>query len=411
MPLPVGLHPEVLSSRMASEDRPLSAPMVSDHSRAQMFEPRPGYIFHYNTAGELCKNGKGRALVVDRIDNFDKRVSVTMGFAIDYTDAPRYPLHRMNQSGTFSPSDYQQMKDNVLGNCGLRDGLKPTGQPLDVLLDSKLETRKIAIVCATGPSLRNIAPLLSKIDRSKVAIIALNSAALASEYVDYEFVIDRRVRPEWAKAAEEKGAICVAHPGVPVEFCATFGRERCFIYGHPGRHELNYIIRAAYDDYMHGVCELELAGNVGPSASQFAYLMGFEHIIYVGLDTIYSETTGMHWKKGVNGGGLPYSVSCREMDLTVEYADGKRGVQTYAVNLEYLRAYHMTQGYAYWLLKSGKAKVYNATGEGPIWQFPEPHANYAIENRADVTGVVRPLTPMESIDLTSALQALGGWNG
>ncbi len=389
------------STMMKSDDEPLTKPTPMSIRKV----PRPGAIWRFNSNGDVCNNGKYRALVVDNlvtVKTFSDEFTASL--AIDFTETPRYPLHRMHQMGEFDAKDRQIMIDNVKANKG-------KGRPLDELLDGKTETRKIAIIAATGPSFKESASLCANIDRSKVAIISLNSAALALPHIDYEFVLDRRVKNEWAEAAVAKGATLVAHPDIPSAFADIFGKDKTYFYGHPGTHPLNAGIRAAYADYMYGVTELEMASNVGPTALHFAYLMGFEHILYIGLDVIYSDSVGMHWKPNVNDvdGKMPYLQSCRALTIGVLDADGKRSEKQYRVNIEYLRAYHMTQGYAYWMLQKG-IHVYNASGQGPIWQWPQAHANYALENRPDVTGKIAELTPLETTEFVTALKALEAYN-
>ena len=342
--------------------------------------PRPMTPFEY----ELVKRG---GIPPMRID-----------LATDYTRCPRSPLHRLNQEGGFDHENIRQVREQVLANCQDPEHIRP----LDELIDSGKDTRKIAVLCMTGPGLNAVAEQVNNLDRTKYAVIAMNSAALAVKH-DYYFALDRRIKPEWAIASQAQGATAVLHPMVPPETIQAFTRNGspCYIFGHPGRHNLNETVRACYQDNYYGMVELEMGANVGCSALHFAYLMGYKHIIIVGMDVVWDTQNQLHWKDGVNG--LKYDEADDVKTFVVTMMDGT--AKTAKCRTEYLRAYAIVLGSAYWLLQAG-VEVLNCTGQGLLWEHPDTMAIWGMTQREDLNGNMRWLSPMPSYTLEEATTAL-----
>lgn len=344
--------------------------------------PKPMTPFEY----ELVKRG---AIAPMRID-----------LATDYTRCPRYPLHRLNQEGGFDHENIAQVRAQVLENCADPEHVRP----LDELIDSGRDTRKVAVLCMTGPSLKLVAEQVNNLDRSKYAVIAMNSAALAVKH-DYYFALDRRIKPEWATASQAQGATAVLHPMVPPQTIKTFtsNGSPCYIFGHPGRHHLNETVRACYGDNYYGMVELEMGANVGCSALHFAYLMGYKKIIIVGMDVVWDTQNQLHWKAGVNG--LTYDDPDDVKTLRVDMTNGD--VLTAKCRTEYLRAYTIVVGSSFWLLQAG-VEVLNCTGQGLLWEHPDTMAIWGMTIREDIHGNERWLSPLPSYtfeEVTTALNA------
>ena len=371
----------------------------------QMDHPKLGHIWRMNArTGELDRSGTVYAMVVGLYPlpvtgaqmEYIKAGGIipqNVDIAVDYTRCPRSPLHRLHQSGYFAPADVEMIRSNVTAN-------ESQGQRIDTLLD-RGDPRETCILVMTGPSLNSHIKLLERVDRSRVAIIAVNSAALAVAS-DYYFALDRRVKPEWAKAAAHWGATLVAHPMVPPETLTAFEPSKRYLYGHPGRGDINGMIRSLYSPNLQGVAELEMGVNVGCSAVHFAFAMGFKHCAIVGMDVAWDSRNMLHWRHNVNE--IKYDVKADVKELTVHSADGQNW--TAKCRVEYLRAYMQLVGHAYWWLQHDR-EIYNCTGNGAVWQCPDAFANYAIELRDNLDNKPAWLTPMPSYRLMNVLERFG----
>lgn len=373
-------------------------------------EPQLGHIWCMDKhSGKNRRSGGVKGLVVTKMvppmDEREKELAnmghisnYALDFALDITDMKRYPAHRLNTVGDFEPNIL-----DVVGDHSCRIVNLPGVRRLDDLLDNGVERKSLCVIVMTGGSLKRTAETVRNIDRTKVDIIGVNSAVLQIE-CDYHFVLDRRVRLEWALEGARQGASVVASLMVPPETIEAYPENRRYVYGIAGSHPVNNLIRSASDgnSNLHSLVELSAGVNVGCTALHFAYLMGYRHIAIVGMDVCWDEQGSLHWKKDVNG--LIYDTPEDVKTLQVVLDDG---TSVYAkCRSEYLRAYAVVMGLAYWILKSGKAEVYNCTGEGIIWQYPEAQCIWGDEVRTDIYGVKRVLSPMASYKLEQVLSQI-----
>lgn len=386
-----------------SDKTPLAEPM----SVKNLAQPQMGQIVELDRYGNPKQRGgyfaltssiMPRPVTMEQLALINKGMMVRdsdIDLAIDYTRMKRYPLHRIQQSGLYPPEVLEKIKQFVICNA-------PRMRKVDDLLDAG-DKRDTAILVMTGGSLNDTAPMVDALDREKYAVIAMNSAALKVK-ADYYFAIDRRVKGEWAKKAASDGAKLVALPMVPPDTVTAFEPENRYMFGMAGSHKLNEMVRAHYEtdaqgnDLHQGVAEFELGINVGCSALHFAYAMGFKRIIIVGMDVVWDDEKKLHWKRDVNG--LTYDAQEDIKSLTVTTVDGQRLTAT--CRTEYFRAYAMLVGHAYWLGEAG-VSVYNCTGAGLVWRYPEAFANWCLRLRKDIHGVERWLPPMPSYTLQEVI--------
>lgn len=366
--------------------------------------PQIGQVWRFDGSGRFRFGGRNRSAVTmvmpERIPKgigLDKKPIyqqvLGINFAIDYTSLPLYPMHRLEQTWSGENADVlREVRQNIEAN-------ETTPHRYIQELVGK-DPRKVWVLVATGPSLNNTAHLVAQLDRSKVAVVAMNSAVdkVGRENVDYHFGLDRRFKAEWGKGCHNITA--VMHPQVPKAALAEY--KEIFFYGHPGRGHACESIRAFYDHYLHGVGEFEQAANVGPTAMHFAHAMGAEVIIWLGLDCGWSKSGETHWKKDVNG--VDYSSD----NVTVQMLKDGKAIAEYESKREYIQAAHYTFGHAYWLQQAG-IRVVNCTGWGIFYDHAltqQPWANY---ERANIHGVTELLPPCEPVKFEDAIEALRLW--
>ena len=363
--------------------------------------PRTGQIMLMNSAWEFSKRGRNRAMVIMvedglRYNSEGEMVSnvPNISLALDYTRTKRYPLHRITQQwfGVDESAALMKSESATLAFSNIRAN-KGNGKPIDELLDT--EKRETAIILFTGPSLQHSAKMLESVDRSKAAIIALNSSVLAlpdSITADYHFGIDRGMLPEWG--VNNSDTIGVFHPQAPPELCSS-GYRAVYFFGQPGRGITMNAMRAQYSDYLEGVAELEQGGNVGPSAVHFAYMMGFRNIVMLGLDVCW-EGHKTHWRENVNKDNLRIDRNAIMIDT---------GERFYLTRIEYLKAFHMTVGAAYFLREDGIG-LYNCSEFGPFYNESKRVIPATRVFREDIYGNEYKVPAIESVPFCDILNLL-----